>query len=114
MEMAVADFDGLALTQFPKVLREVFRPRHCRAADKNRHHPDVALQSFADFEPHEIARVVEATGPVRFLGGEPVIPDHGQQNVRDLELLLNYGDEIVTALDAVKVHEDVFPAEASA
>ena len=81
------------------------------ARDQDRDHRDPAFECRFQFEPDEIARIVEANTPVLVLRGQPARTDRDQHDLAVVERLLDDGPEIRADADGIDVLEDFVAAE---
>jgi len=86
-------------------------PGHARPVNQDRDDPDVACQGCLDFQPDEVAWVLQAPPPVLAGDRQPAVTDQRQQHITARDRGGDHLDKVIAQRDRVHVLEDLAPAE---
>ena len=104
---AVVEGDRVEPGERADALRQVGGPRHLSALDQHRNDPGVrGGQGALDLHPDEV--VIDIDPAARLIGClvQPVVADHHQDQIADLDLGADVVLEVGARRDRVDVHED--------
>jgi hypothetical protein len=83
----VEDIDFLPAAELSEAIRQLQRPRHHGAIDKDRDDANSALQRRFDLDAHKIVGVIEPTPIFRIRARKPISTDDRNQRVASSDAL---------------------------
>ena len=90
-----------------QALGQIPRAGHFGVVHEHRNDALAQPQSRFDLDAHEIVLVVEPAASHFILGVKPIRPNHHEEDVALIDLILQHAHEIQPRLDTVDIHEEL-------
>src|ERR1700730_7909020 len=110
----MADLEGLSAGHLGEGDWQLITTRHGRALDQRWNHSDIAFKRGLNLQADQILLVIKPAPAGVVSPGQPVLPDHGYQEVARADCLVVHFSEVRSRLNGVDVHEDSPNAETGA